>query len=329
MFDYTFQFFVGPEGTRKPGAGDTLDIRLLVPFGPSDAFVFQTTGSRVDAAVAKASPPQPYVVPNPYVGSASFEPKRFAVSGRGDRRMEFRNIPLGGSVRIYHGERGPRAHPDAGRLGRGLRRLGPAHQGQPRRRAGAVPLPGQRAGRVELDRKVRGDQVTARLGLKGVATLAVAMIAGAAHAQTKTGTTIGAFLTIEPSARIAAMGNAGVTVPQGLDAVYYNPAAISSVEHPGVYFAHSEWLADIAYNYAALGVPMGSFGNAFASVTSLGLGRDRRPHRSTSRSAPASDSPSRTSRSASATGSRSPTASPSAGRSPSSRRRSGTARRAR
>ena len=101
VFDYTFQFFVGPEGTRKPGAGDTLDIRLLVPFGPSDAFVFQTTGSRVDAAVAKASPPQPYVVPNPYVGSASFEPKRFAVSGRGDRRMEFRNIPLGGSVRIY------------------------------------------------------------------------------------------------------------------------------------------------------------------------------------------------------------------------------------
>ena len=114
--------------------------------------------------------------------------------------------------------------------------------------------------------------MTARLGLKGVATLAVAMIAGAAHAQTKTGTTIGAFLTIEPSARIAAMGNAGVTVPQGLDAVYYNPAAISSVEHPGVYFAHSEWLADIAYNYAALGVPMGSFGNAFASVTSLGSG---------------------------------------------------------
>jgi hypothetical protein len=41
------------------------------------------------------------VVPNPYVGSASFEPERFAVSGRGERRMEFRNLPPGAVIRIY------------------------------------------------------------------------------------------------------------------------------------------------------------------------------------------------------------------------------------
>jgi hypothetical protein len=41
--------------------------------------------------------------------------------------------------------------------------------------------------------------------------LAVFM-AGTAGAQTKTGTTIGTFATIEPSARIAALGNAGVAV---------------------------------------------------------------------------------------------------------------------
>jgi hypothetical protein len=40
-------------------------------------------------------------VPNPYVGSASFEPARFAVSGRGERRIEFRAIPINSTIRIY------------------------------------------------------------------------------------------------------------------------------------------------------------------------------------------------------------------------------------
>ena len=78
-----------------------------MPYGPSDAFLFRTTAPRVDGAQARLDfAEKPYVVPNPYVGSASFEPARFAVSGRGDRLMEFRNIPRGGTVRIYtvHGD---------------------------------------------------------------------------------------------------------------------------------------------------------------------------------------------------------------------------------
>ena len=43
----------------------------------------------------------PYVVPNPYVGAASFEPQRFAVSGRGERKIEFRNLPANCTIRIY------------------------------------------------------------------------------------------------------------------------------------------------------------------------------------------------------------------------------------
>jgi hypothetical protein len=60
-------------------------------------------GSRepIDAAAAKAQFGTPYVVPNPYVEAASFEPARFNVSGRGDRRMEFRGLPAGATVRIY------------------------------------------------------------------------------------------------------------------------------------------------------------------------------------------------------------------------------------
>ena len=41
------------------------------------------------------------MVPNPYVGAASFEPQRFAVSGRGERKIEFRNLPANCTIRIY------------------------------------------------------------------------------------------------------------------------------------------------------------------------------------------------------------------------------------
>jgi len=75
--------------------------------GQSGTFTFVTGAQGVSAAGAQAAWSQkPYVVPNPYVAAASFEPQRFNVSGRGDRRMEFRAIPTGGTVRIYtvHGD---------------------------------------------------------------------------------------------------------------------------------------------------------------------------------------------------------------------------------
>ena len=64
-------------------------------------------------------PEQPYVVPNPYIGAASFEPARFAVSGRGERRIEFRAIPLGSTIRIYsvRGDLVQTLHQDGTRFG--------------------------------------------------------------------------------------------------------------------------------------------------------------------------------------------------------------------
>jgi hypothetical protein len=40
-------------------------------------------------------------VPNPYVGAASFEPQRYAINGRGERRIEFRGLPQSCTIRIY------------------------------------------------------------------------------------------------------------------------------------------------------------------------------------------------------------------------------------
>ncbi len=87
---------------RSPSIGDVWQLKLKVPFETGDVFAFTTTGEHVNgAAAAVAAKREPYVVPNPYVGSASFEPKRFAISGRGERRVEFRDVPLGGVIRIY------------------------------------------------------------------------------------------------------------------------------------------------------------------------------------------------------------------------------------
>jgi hypothetical protein len=91
-------------------------------------------------------------------------------------------------------------------------------------------------------------------------------------AQSKTGTTIGQFLLIEPSARVAAMGNAGVTTFDEITAAYFNPGVLGRMESSGAQFTHSEWLADITYRYAGVGIQMGGAGAVMLTVTSLSSG---------------------------------------------------------
>jgi hypothetical protein len=85
-----------------PAGGDVYRLKLLRPFGRGDAFAFKTVGQSIDEESARNQfSGSPYVVPNPYVGFASFEPERFAVSGRGERRIEFRGLPAHCTIRIY------------------------------------------------------------------------------------------------------------------------------------------------------------------------------------------------------------------------------------
>ncbi len=85
-----------------PTLGDVYDLKLQYPFTKGDVFTFHTTAEFIESGKAKeAFDGAPYVVPNPYVGAASFEPSLFATSGRGDRRMEFRGLPQSCTIRIY------------------------------------------------------------------------------------------------------------------------------------------------------------------------------------------------------------------------------------
>jgi hypothetical protein len=103
-------------------------------------------------------------------------------------------------------------------------------------------------------------------------TLGHAALAAPLHAQSKTGTAIGDFLLIEPSARIAAMGNAGVSIDDGLQAAYYNPAMTGRLGEKEIVFSHAQWIDGIAYDHVAFGLPLGKIGNTSLAVTSLRSG---------------------------------------------------------
>ncbi|MDY0110644.1 MAG: PorV/PorQ family protein [Candidatus Krumholzibacteria bacterium] len=101
----------------------------------------------------------------------------------------------------------------------------------------------------------------------------LALLSGdAAWAQSKVGSTVGAFLRIEPGARGAALGNAGVALPDGIDAVYYNTGAIGLLDHAAVQYTHSMWFADISFDYVAFALPVTGTSTLFASMTALNSG---------------------------------------------------------
>jgi hypothetical protein len=85
-----------------PRLGDVYHLRLDRPLGDGDVFTFAGHGAHVDGAAAKQGfTTLPYVVPNPYIEAASFEPARFNVTGRGERRIEFRGLPSTCTIRIF------------------------------------------------------------------------------------------------------------------------------------------------------------------------------------------------------------------------------------
>jgi hypothetical protein len=113
----------------------------------------------------------------------------------------------------------------------------------------------------------------ARAACRVAGVIAAALFsAGAAHAQTNTGTTVGQFLLIEPSARLAAMGNVGVGAFEGVQGAYFNPAAIGMLDRWEVAFTHAIWFEGIDYEHAAVGMPLGKLGRAVATITSLRSG---------------------------------------------------------
>ncbi|MGE5498010.1 MAG: hypothetical protein ACM3Q2_08075 [Syntrophothermus sp.] len=100
-----------------PRKGDVFQLMINVPYNSSDVYRFNTDSSFIDQTkLADDYNRKPYVVPNPYFAMASFEQAPYATTGRGDRKIEFRGIPVKATVRIYTitGELVQTLHQDSG-----------------------------------------------------------------------------------------------------------------------------------------------------------------------------------------------------------------------
>jgi len=105
-----------------------------------------------------------------------------------------------------------------------------------------------------------------------LALLLATVCASSAVAQSKVGTTFGAFTLIEPDARLAAMGNAGAASAEGLAGAFHNPGAVASLERPALEFAHVKWFAGIRHDWLAYAQPAGGWGTVYATLASLNSG---------------------------------------------------------
>jgi hypothetical protein len=67
----------------------------------------------------------------------------------------------------------------------------------------------------------------------------------------KRGTSAAAFLSIGQSARAIGMGSAFVSMSGDPSTMYWNPAGIADIDGLALVFDHTNWIADVGYNYFA------------------------------------------------------------------------------
>ncbi|MAO64560.1 MAG: hypothetical protein CL666_06145 [Balneola sp.] len=91
-----------PSGTL-PVSGDIYEIKTYKAYGTSDSYSYSTESSAVDEETAQEMLDQIRVVPNPYVSAASWEGKLppTITSGRGERKIQFQNVPDNSTIRIF------------------------------------------------------------------------------------------------------------------------------------------------------------------------------------------------------------------------------------
>jgi len=83
-----------------PQPGDVFVMRSQIPFGSRDTYRFRSTARVADPNADESVLDRITVVPNPYVAATITEGRPF-LQGRGERRIEFRNLPSQSTIRIY------------------------------------------------------------------------------------------------------------------------------------------------------------------------------------------------------------------------------------
>ncbi len=86
---------------------------------------------------------------------------------------------------------------------------------------------------------------------------------------TKIGTTAAKVLNIPVGSRALAMGGAFVSMANDATAMYWNPAGMAQLNKAEFVFMHSNWMADIKFDYVGLVIPLGLMGNLGINFTAM------------------------------------------------------------
>jgi len=88
----------------------------------------------------------------------------------------------------------------------------------------------------------------------------------------KTGTTAAKFLSTNIGSRAVGMGGAFTALANDGSAMYWNPAGIGFNHLRNVYVNHSDWIADITFDYFSLSIPLNKNHFLGINVTSVTMG---------------------------------------------------------
>ncbi len=93
---------MSPEEQIVPQKGDVLRLYTNKPFDRRDVYQFTMVGNKVERSLARQVLDDICVVPNPYIAVSTLERKIVSTSiGRGDRRIDFLNLPAECTISIF------------------------------------------------------------------------------------------------------------------------------------------------------------------------------------------------------------------------------------
>ena len=106
----------------------------------------------------------------------------------------------------------------------------------------------------------------------GLAALACLHVGPAAGSDERKGTGGALELRLPVGPRGSALGNTVVADVSGVEATFWNPAGLGVLSHTQALFTHTNYIADMKLNYAAVGMHLGGFGSLGIHAKVLDLG---------------------------------------------------------
>src|SRR5262245_33397576 len=108
------------------------------------------------------------------------------------------------------------------------------------------------------------------IGLVAISSLSPGLAQAGSEERKGTGGALELRLPVGP--RGSALGAPVVADVSGIEATFWNPAGLGALEHPAVLFTHTNYIADMNLNYAAVAMKLGDFGSLGFHAKVLDIG---------------------------------------------------------